>query len=93
MKMVIYKYYTHEEATMPDDVRFLSAAFQGSDAVVWAEHPRFEDAVTMKRVKFHAIMTGETFALGDEWSYIGTAQHPDMLNGSPFVVHVYAEFL
>jgi len=98
MKMVVYKYFTHDDVIVPEDVKFLAVAFQGNDPVVWAEHSRLEDSTPVVRVKLHVLMTGEPFTpvsseSGFLWAYVGTAQHPTLLNGSPFVIHVYAEFL
>lgn len=64
---------------------FLSVDWQGDDLVVW-----FEATVgVVETARLTVVTTGGY--VPDHHAYIGTAQHPTMLNGGPFVAHVYRQ--
>lgn len=67
-----------------DGPRFLAVDWQGDELVVWAEATPGEGV----RTTLAAAMTGDW--VPEDAEYVGTAQHPTLNGGGPFVAHVYA---
>lgn len=68
-----------------DGTRFRSVDWQGGQLVIWAEVPAESPAII--DAIFEAVPTG--VAVPSNGDFIGTAQHPTLLDGDPLVLHVY----
>jgi hypothetical protein len=66
-----------------DNPRWLSVEWQGEELVAWCE----AEVGYSVRSNLYAVLTGAPVPLAG--TYLGTAQHPTLLDGGPFVVHVY----
>jgi hypothetical protein len=66
-----------------DPPRFLSVGWQNGNLVVWCEATPGEGV----RTTLAAAMTGDN--VPEDAEYIGAAQHLTLLDGDPFVAHVY----
>ena len=75
------------EVVTADQPEFLSVAWQGEQLCVWA----LATVGTEVRTRLVAVPTGAMPP--DNAVFVGTAQHPTMLNGAPFVLHVFREAL
>ena len=67
-----------------DVPRWLAVGFQGPRAVVWCEATPGAGVLT----QIVALPTGAA-APSERWAYVGTAHHPTLLDGGPFVVHFF----
>ena len=76
------------EITTDDAILWRAVGWQGEMLVAWGE-----GSVEWKhggaRTRLFAIPTGAT--VPEDALYVGTAQHPTLLDGSPLVMHVYAK--
>jgi hypothetical protein len=78
------------EISSADEPKWLSAAWQGEMLVAWCE-ATVEGPLLGVRTRLYAVPTGGATPEGA--AFVGTAQHPTMLDGGPLVVHVYAEVM
>ena len=67
-----------------DRPTILALGWQGEQLVVWVEAEPGTEVRTVLRV----ALTGQQVPAGE---YVGTAQHPTLNGGGPFVVHVYRD--
>ena len=77
-------------------VNALSVAWEGDDLVLWGEViVNQSKEITVYQTHIAVLMTGEeppALTQRGRPCFIGTAMHPTLLNGAPFVVHVYQFF-
>jgi len=68
--------------------RWLGVGWQGDELVVWAEALQADEIATHLVV----AMTGQPAPVsrpGMRSEHVGTAMHPTLNSGAPFVAHVY----